>query len=62
MVSCRLRHAGGKAMFKFLHLRGSTANPRGKRSPRGQEKRLGPDRPVRVYSLLLPPTLPDDRK
>jgi hypothetical protein len=49
-------------MFKFLHLRGSTANPRGKRSPRGQEKRIGPERPVRVYSLLLPPTLPDDRK
>jgi hypothetical protein len=51
-----------EAMFKFLHLRGATANLRGKPSPRGQAKRIGPERPVRVYSLLLPPTLPDDRK
>jgi hypothetical protein len=49
-------------MFKFLQLRGSAANPRGKRAPRVQDKRIGSERPVRVYSLLLPPTLPDDRK
>ncbi|MGZ4180217.1 MAG: hypothetical protein ACXVUL_05985 [Solirubrobacteraceae bacterium] len=50
-------------MFKFLHLRSSAAPPRAKRSPRvPSAKRFEPERPVRVYSLLLPPTLPDDRK
>jgi hypothetical protein len=49
-------------MLKFLHPRGWTANPRGKRAPQVHEKRLGPERPVRYYSLLLPPTLPHDRK
>jgi len=50
-------------MFKFLHLRSSAAPPRAKRSPRvASEKRFEPERPVRVYSLLLPPTLPYDRK
>ena len=49
-------------MFKFLHPRGSTANPRGKRASQVNEKRLGPERPARYYSLLLPPTLPHDRK
>jgi len=49
-------------MFKFLLSRGSTANTRGKRAPQVNEKRPGPERPVRYYSLLLPPTLPHDRK
>ena len=49
-------------MFKFLHSRGKTANIRGKRASQVNAKRLGPERPVRYYSLLLPPTLPHDRK
>jgi hypothetical protein len=50
-------------MFKFLQLRSSAAPSRTKRASRmSSEKRLEPDRPVRVYSLLLPPTLPYDRK
>jgi hypothetical protein len=48
-------------MFKFLQIRSSGARFRPKRSPRA-EKRFEPERPVRVYSLLLPPTLPHDRK
>jgi len=48
-------------MFKFLQIRGSAARSRVKRSPRA-EKRFEPERPVRVYSLLLPPTLPHDRR
>jgi hypothetical protein len=49
-------------MIKFLHPRGWTANTGGKRTPQDNEKRVGPERPVRYYSLLLPPTLPHDRK
>jgi hypothetical protein len=49
-------------MIRFLHPRGPAANTRGKRSPRVHEKRIEPERPVRLYSLLLPPTLPHDRK
>ena len=49
-------------MFKFLHPRGWTANTRDKRTPQANEKGVGPERPVRYYSLLLPPTLPHDRK
>jgi hypothetical protein len=48
-------------MFKFLQIRGSAALSAAKRPPRA-EKRFEPERPVRVYSLLLPPTLPHDRK
>jgi hypothetical protein len=49
--------------FKFLH-RFQPAAPRGSaRPPRAaSEKRVEPDRPVRVYSLLLPPTFPRDRR
>ena len=61
-MSWRHRQAGDKQMFRFLNPRGLTANPRGKRAPRVHEKRIGPPRPARYYSLLLPPTLPHDRK
>ena len=50
-------------MFKFLQIRNSAGPPRGKRTARiASEKRFEAERPVRVYSLLLPPTLPQDRK
>jgi hypothetical protein len=49
-------------MFKFIRSRGLTAITRGKRASQASEKRHGPERPVRYYSLLLPPTLPHDRK
>jgi hypothetical protein len=50
-------------MFKFLHSRGAAAPTKARRSPRVPSgKRIEPERPVRLYSLLLPPTLPNDRK
>jgi hypothetical protein len=50
-------------MLKFLQIRSSAALARAKRSARtGADKRYEAERPVRVYSLLLPPTLPHDRK
>ena len=50
-------------MLKFLQILSSAAPPRAKRSARiAADKRFEPERPVRVYSLLLPPTLPHDRK
>ncbi len=56
----QIRHEN---MLKFLQIRSSAASPRAKRSAHiPGEKRFEPERPVRLYSLLLPPTLPDDRK
>jgi hypothetical protein len=50
-------------MLKFLQIRGLAGPLRTKRSARSAtEKRFEPERPVRLYSLLLPPTLPHDRK
>jgi hypothetical protein len=50
-------------LLKFLHPNSPGAQSKAKRSSRAASaKRIGPDRPVRVYSLLLPPTLPRDRQ
>jgi len=49
--------------FKFLHPHQPAAPRETNRPPRAvSEKRIEPDRPVRVYSLLLPPTFPRDRR
>jgi hypothetical protein len=47
-------------LLKFLHPHTPSKAKRPQRV--SSEKRIEPERPVRVYSLLLPPTLPDDRK
>jgi hypothetical protein len=42
-----------------------TSTRQGKRKPSlrpAPDKRIEAERPVRVYSLLLPPTLPRDRR
>jgi hypothetical protein len=50
-------------LLKFLHSNASATQPKAKRIPRGATERpLGAERPVRLYSLLLPPTLPRDRR
>jgi hypothetical protein len=42
---------------------GSQRQTTSKRTPRrGRVRALGPERPTRLYSLLLPPTFPTDRK
>jgi hypothetical protein len=47
-------------MIRIFHPHASGAHPKVKRAPR--EKRTAQDRPVRMYSLLLPPTFPRDRR
>lgn len=50
-------------LLKFIHPHARVAPTKRKRASRpASEKRIEPERPVRVYSLLLPPTLPDDRR